>query len=365
MPRTLKTDKLLFVATFLLVCAGVVMVYSASAALAVEKFGQPYLFLVKQATFLLAGLLALAVLMRVDYHSYQQPSVIWTALAVVGVSLVFVLFAVPVKNTHRWFQVAGLTFQPSEFAKLAMILFTADRLARRFSRIDELQHTVLPVGIILCPTVALIMLQPDFGTGFMVVVIAAVMFYAAGLSYRYAVLLGGVLVPLLIVVLMVEPYRIVRIIGWIWAWDDPEGAGFHIVQSQIAVGTGGLLGRGLMAGIQKLHYLPEPHTDFIYAVVAEELGMIGATAMVVAYLVIMWRGLRVTLTAPDQFGALLALGITTMIAFQALVNISVVLGLFPTKGLPLPFVSAGGSSLLVSLLAMGMLLNVSQHSAGH
>jgi cell division protein FtsW len=362
MARKLKSDKLLFLATLLLVCASVVMVYSASAVLAMERYHSPYLFLFKQATWALVGVFLLYVAMRIDYRSYRQPVVIWTALGVVAVALIGVLFSPPINNARRWFALGGISLQPSELAKLAAVLFAAAILERRMDRIDEPSYSLAPIGLVTGLLVGLIVLEPDFGTAASLAVIVAVMIFAAGLSYRY--LLGALLIvlPAAVALMMSAPYRRRRMLAFLDPWSDPLGDGFQIIQSLIAVGTGGVFGRGLMAGVQKLFYLPEPHTDFVYAVIAEEVGLVGATAVLICFCIIAWRGLRVSVHAPDKFGAFLALGLTTMIAIQAFVNISVVLGMMPTKGIPLPFVSAGGSSLLISLLGMGILLNVSQHA---
>jgi cell division protein FtsW len=230
-------------------------------------------------------------------------------------------------------------------------------------RINEIGYALMPIGIFLGCLVGLILLEPDFGTSMSLLAIAAVMVFAAGLNYTY--ILGVLLVALPVIGLLVmgTGYRRRRVLTFLDPWQDPLGDGFQIIQSLIAVGTGGVSGRGLMNGVQKLFYLPEPHTDFIYSVIAEELGLIGATAVLLCFCVITWRGLRIALRAPDGFGAFLALGLTTMVVAQAFFNISVVLGLLPTKGIPLPFVSAGGSSLLINLVGMGILLNVSQHAS--
>jgi cell division protein FtsW len=221
----------------------------------------------------------------------------------------------------------------------------------------------LPIGIVVLGLVGLILLEPDFGTAMTLGIIAAVMVFTAGLGYRYIIGAALCALPGLYIVMMSTAYRRRRMLAFLDPWQDPLGDGFQIIQSLIAVGTGGVWGKGLMNGVQKLFYLPEPHTDFIYAVVSEELGLAGATAVLICFCVIAWRGTRVALRAPDSFGALLAIGLTAMIAVQAFVNVSVVLGLLPTKGIPLPFVSAGGSSLLINLLGMGILLNVSQHAS--
>src|SRR5262245_16936885 len=363
MARKLKSDKALFIATILLVGLSVVMVYSASAPIALQRYGKASMFLVRQGMWALLGLSLLYLVMRVDYRHYREPAFIWTCLAVAVVALVAVLFSAPVNGARRWFGVGGIGIQPSELAKLAAIFFIAAILERRMHRIDEVGYALVPIGVTVVCLVALILAEPDFGTSMSLLLIAAVMVCAAGLNYRYIVGVALASLPAIYVIVMGSAYRRRRTLAFLNPWEDPLGDGFQIIQSLIAVGTGGLWGRGLMNGVQKLFYLPEPHTDFIYAVISEELGLVGATVVLLCFAVVAWRGLRVAVNAPDAFGASVALGLTTMVAIQALVNISVVLGLMPTKGTPLPFVSAGGSSLVINLIGMGILLNVSQHAA--
>ncbi|MBI4487064.1 MAG: putative lipid II flippase FtsW [Acidobacteria bacterium] len=361
MARKLKSDKVLFLTTILLVALSIVMVYSASAVVGLDRYGRPSTFLVKQGLWAALGIALMAVVTRIDYRTYRQPVFIWTCLGVAVLALIVVLFSPPVNNAARWFGIAGIGVQPSELAKLAAIFFVAALLERRIHRINDVGYALTPIGIVLGCLVGLIMLEPDFGTSMTLIAIVAVMVFAAGLNYAYIIGVMLVAVPVIGVLVMGSAYRRRRILTFLDPWQDPLGDGYQIIQSLIAVGTGGVGGRGLMNGVQKLFYLPEPHTDFIYAVIAEELGLLGATAVVACFCVITWRGLRVALRAPDGFGSFLALGLTTMVAIQAFFNISVVLGLLPTKGLPLPFVSAGGSSLLINLVGMGILLNVSQH----
>ena len=363
MARKLKSDKLLFTATVLLVCTGVVMVYSASAVIAVERGNVPYVFLFKQLAWALMGLLLVPVIMRIDYRNYRQPAVIWTALAIVGLALVAVLFGREVKGATRWLNVGPFGVQPSELAKIAVIIFTAALLERRMERIDEIGYSLLPIGLVVGAIVGLILAEPDLGTAASIVMIAAMMVFAAGISYRYVVGLAVLAIPALVILIVTSEYRMRRVLAFLDPWSDPLDGGFQLIQSMIAVGTGGLFGRGLMGGVQKLFYLPEPHNDFIYAVIGEEFGLLGATVVLLCFCVIIWRGLRTSMRAPDRFGAFLAIGLTTMVAFQAFFNISVVLGLLPPKGIPLPFVSAGGSSLLINLTGLGILLNVSQHAS--
>src|SRR6267378_2036023 len=362
MARKLQSDKVLFTTTILLVALSVVMVYSASAPVALERHGRASMYLIKQGMWAVLSVAMLYVVMRIDYCVYREPAFIWTSLAVVSFALVAVYFSAPVNGARRWFGVGGIGVQPSELAKLAAIFFIAAILERRMHRIDDVWYSLLPIGVVVAGLMGLILLEPDFGTSMSLMLIAAVMIFGAGLNYRY--ILGAALagLPVIYVVVMGSPYRRRRTLAFLNPWDDPLGDGFQVIQSLIAVGTGGVWGKGLMNGVQKLFYLPEAHTDFIYSVISEELGLVGATAVLLCFCVITWRGLRVALLAPDSFGAFLALGLTTMVAVQAFVNMSVVLGLMPTKGIPLPFVSAGGSSLLINLLGMGVLLNVSQHA---
>jgi cell division protein FtsW len=363
MARKLKSDKLLFTAMLLLVCASVVMVYSASAVIAMERYHQPNLFLFKQATWVLLGLAVMPIVMRIDYRNYRQPLVIWTALGIAVLALVGVLFGPRINGARRWFGVAGVGVQPSELAKVAVIFFVAAILERRMERIDDLKYSLLPIAVVVGGVVGLVLLQPDLGTALSILIIASAMVFAAGINYQYIVGLALVSLPAAYVVLVSADYRRRRLTVFLNPWEDPLGDGFQVIQSLIAVGTGGVFGRGLMAGVQKLFYLPYPETDFIYAVIGEELGLVGATIVLACFCVIAWRGLRTALRAPDRFGAFLALGLTAMVAFQAFFNMSVVLGLLPTKGIPLPFVSFGGSSLLISMVGMAILLNVSQHAS--
>ena len=361
MARKLQSDKWLFLATLALVCASVVMVYSASALVALERFQQPYLFVTRQMMWAAVGIAVLSIVMRIDYRAYRNDKLIWALLGVVTLMLVAVLFARPINGTRRWFGLGGFGIQPSELAKLTAIVFTAMMLERRRARINELGYSLLPIGLIVGGFVGLILLQPDFGTAVSLLAVIGVMVFAAGISYRYLFGAAMLALPALYVILMQADYRRRRLLTFMDPWADPLGDGFQIIQSLIAVGTGGMFGKGLMNGVQKLFYLPEPFTDFIYAVISEETGLIGASVVLLCFCVIAWRGLRTAMRAPDSFGAFLALGITMMLVLQAFVNISVVLGLMPTKGIPLPLVSNGGSSMLINLLAVGVLLNISQH----
>ncbi len=362
MARTLKSDKWLLWATMLLLAFSLVMVYSASAVWSQDKFASPYHIFIKQAIWIGFGTLLLFGAMRVDYHFYRKPVVIWTAVGLTIILLLAVFGFPRINDTRRWITFKGITLQPAEFAKLAAIFFTAAVLERRMHRINDLKFTLLPIGIVAGLLTGLIVAEPDFGTSAALSGVVLVMVFAAGLAYRHLAAVVCVMVPVAGAVAMLEPYRVRRLMAFLDPANDPSGASFQLNQAIIAVGSGGAVGRGLMEGVQKLGYIPEPHSDFIYAIIGEELGLIGTTAIILCFCVIALRGIRAAMYAPDRYGALLATGLTAMIAGQAFVNISVVLGLVPTKGIPLPFVSYGGSSMLASLIGMGILLNITQHT---
>ena len=265
--------------------------------------------------------------------------------------------AAKVEAATHW---AGRT---SESRRVAFATYCAAILDRRMHRINEVSYSLFPVAVVAGFVAGLIMLEPDFGTAATILMIVGVMVFTAGLSYRYLVSSMLAMMPILYFVLASAPYRRQRLLSFLDPWHDPLDSGFQVIQSLIAVGTGGVFGQGIMGGVQKLFFLPEPFTDFIYAVIAEETGLVGATLILFCFGAIAWRGFRVAALAPDRFGAILAVGLTTLLILQAFLNISVVLSLVPTKGTPLPFVSHGGSSMLASLLAMGVLLNISQHTS--
>jgi cell division protein FtsW len=345
------------------------MIFSASAVTAEHQYGRPYIFLVRQAAWLILGIFGMFALMRTDYRRLREPSVVCTAVCVVLLMLVGTFFLDKSHATHRWIKFGPIGIQPSELAKLAIILYLAwfldlkrrSAAAMEFNKDDFLQ-TILPaVGPILV-FVLLIVVQPDLGTSVDIVLIATAILFVAGLSWKWLVVGAAAALPMLYLLISHVSYRQARFMAFLNPDSDPLGSGFQLLQSLIAVGSGGFTGVGLMESKQKLFYLPEAHTDFIYAVICEELGFIGAILVITLFGIYAWRGLRAAFTAPDGFGRLLALGITAMVLSQALINFVVVLGMVPTKGIPLPFVSYGGSSLLVMLLATGVLLNISQQA---
>ncbi len=369
MPRRLEMDRWLFGVTVVLCLLGAVMIFSASAVTAENQYGHGYFFLVRQIVWLILGLVGMFALMRMDYRKLREPAVVYTAVCVVLLLLVGAFFLDKAHATHRWIRYGPIGIQPSELAKLAVILYLAwfldqkrrNKAAMEFCKQDFLQ-TILPAAgpVLIC--VCLILAQPDLGTALDIVLVATTILFAAGLSWKWIAAGFATSLPVLYLLITHVAYRNARLISFLHPDSDPQGAGFQLMQSLIAVGSGGFTGVGLMESKQKLFYLPEAHTDFIYAVICEELGYIGAMLVIGLFLAYAWRGLRAAFAAPDGFGRLLALGITALVLSQALINFAVVLGMVPTKGIPLPFVSYGGSSLLVMLLATGVLLNISQQA---
>jgi cell division protein FtsW len=363
MPRKLAPDMWLFGVAVILLSAGVVMVYSASAIVAGERFHDPYFFLKKQVFWALLGALGLWGALRFDYRRLEG----WVlpALLIAGVLLVLVLIppiGQTINGTRRWIRLGPVSFQPAELAKLALVIYLAAFFARKRDDIGDFRRGVLPPLAVAGALAALVFAQPDLGTCLTLVALTFGLLFLAGGRVRHLAIVVAPAIPLLALAIWAAPYRLRRITAFVDPWADPRGSGFQIIQSWLALGNGGLLGQGVGASKQKLFYLPESHTDFIFAIIGEELGFLGGATIVLLFMVFAWRGLRIGLRAPDPFGAYLALGITVLIATQTLVNLGVVTGLLPTKGLPLPFISFGGSALLVTMLSTGVLLNISQHA---
>jgi cell division protein FtsW len=310
-----------------------------------------------------AGIAALLVMKRVDYHHLRRPVVIWSTLAVTVAGL-FAVFLFAGKNgAQRWIPLGVATWQPSELAKLAAIVFTAAVLERRMHRINETGYALAPIAIVTGGLALLVVIEPDLGTAVVIVLTVLAMLVAAGMSWRYLASVFMLMLPVLTYLILAYPWRMARI----FAFMNPERGelkeNYQLFQSLIALGSGGTTGLGLGNSAQKMHFLPEPDNDFIFSIIGEEFGLIGTTAIVICFAIIAWRGLRAALLAPDRFGTFLGIGISMLVILQAFVNISVAIGLAPTKGLPLPFVSAGGSALVTMLLAAGILLNISQQTS--
>ena len=360
MAKRVGVDKWLYGATLLLVVIGLAMVFSASAVMASERFGSPYYFVLRQALWAALGLVAMTLLMRVDYQKYNKPAVVFPF---VGMTIILLLAAFLMRdshNTHRWIRFGPLSLEPSEIAKPAIVLFLAWFLQNRMHAMDDVRNTLLPAALPSLIFIALILKEPDLGTALVCAGVTALMLWLAGMNLKY---LGYALLaasPVLYFMLFHVAWRRDRLLAFINPESDPLGKGFHIIQSLIAVGSGGIRGVGYMDGRQKLFYLPEPHTDYIFANIAEELGLIGCLLVISLFVLLGCRGMRAAILSRDPFARFIAFGITATILIQAFFNISVVLALVPTKGITLPFVSYGGTSLFIMLVLVGVLLNITR-----
>ncbi|MBA2493482.1 MAG: putative lipid II flippase FtsW [Acidobacteria bacterium] len=364
MTKKLRIDWFLFVIAASLALFGVIMVYSASAMIALkETQGESqFTYFYKQFSFTLAGLAMMYLSSKIDYHWYQKSWVVYGLLALTVV-LLFSVFNFPsINGARRWIRYSGYSFQPSELAKIALPVFLAYFLTKNEETIGELKETVLPCAAVFAFLCALILVEPDLGTIIILSAIFTIVYFAAGARILH---IGSVIAGCLLIgaiALISSPYRRGRIFAFLNPWENADDAAYQVVQGLYAIGSGGIFGEGFAKGQQKLFYLPYPYSDFIFAVVGEELGLIGTLAVVAAFSLLLWRGVRAALLAPDRFGKLLGVGIITGIIVQALFNISVVISILPAKGIPLPFISYGGSSVVVTLFAVGILLNLSQYT---
>lgn len=357
-------DWFLFAIAASLALFGVVMVYSASAMIALRETegASQFTYFYKQAGFTAIGLLGMYLISRLDYRFYQKPWIVFGLLFVV-VALLIAVYGFPAVNgASRWIRISGFTFQPSELAKIALPIFLAYFLTRNEDRIGDLKETVLPCAFVLAALGGLILFEPDLGTTMVLCAIFTAVYFSAGAKFLHiaAVVLSLGLIG--VAALVLAPWRVERMMAFLDPFAYKDDAGYQVVQSLYAIGSGGILGEGFAKGEQKLFYLPYPHSDFIFAVVGEELGLVGTLAVVLAFGLLLWRGTRAALLAPDRFGMLLGIGLITGIIVQALFNISVVISILPAKGIPLPFISYGGTSIIVTLFAVGILLNLSQHA---
>lgn len=356
-------DLIMLGATLALLCIGVVMVYSASAVLSYHDFGDWYYYLKRQLLFAVLGVMAMTAIMNVDYQIWKQLA----KPALLGGFALLILVLIPGVGSVRggarsWIGISSFGIQPSEFMKICMILFLSKHLSDENSRITHFSKGLLPPLAVMGTAFGLIMLQPDLGTGSVLVGASLLIIYAAGARMSHLAGLGMIGVAGFVGLIIAAPYRLKRITAFLDPWSDPLGAGYQAIQSLYAIGPGGLVGLGLGASRQKYSYLPEPQTDFIFSIISEELGFIGAGLVLVLFTILVWRGMRTAITAPDTFGSLLAAGITGMIAVQVIINIGVVIGMMPVTGITLPLISYGGSSLSLMLVSIGILLNISRYS---
>ena len=349
-------QRLLVLVTLGLVAFGLVMVFSATSASAALGAGDPMTFLVKQGAYALAGLLLLAVASRFDYHRLRALAPILLVGALV-LCLAVLVVGPPINGARRWFLLGPISVQPSEIAKIAICIWTCALLARRPTP-RTMGELMKPLGLVVSLFSVLILLEPDLGTTITLGIMVAGILLVSEVPLRLLALAGSIALVFCAAAIYMEPYRRARFLTFIDPWQDPQGAGFQTVQAIIGMGSGGITGEGLGQGISKIFYLPEAHTDMIFAIVGEELGLIGSTAVIVAFGVFAWAGFRIALRCRDPFGKRLAAGLTTLVCGQAAINLFAVLGIAPLTGIPLPFVSYGGSSLIVLLTAVGVLLNI-------
>jgi cell division protein FtsW len=358
-------DTTILLLAVVLTCLGVVMVYSSSSIMAAKRYADGFYFLKRQGAYALAGFLVMAAAMRIDYHLLRRLAVPFF----IGCAALLAAVLIPGIGSHaggasRWIRLGGISIQPSELAKLGLVMYMAHSLAKKRDKVKSFKLGFVPYMVVLALLLLLLLLQPDLGSALTMGAVAMVMLLVAGTRFSYIVSLVILALPFLYFAVMNVDYRRKRILAFLNPWEDPTNTGFQIIQSWIAFGSGGVFGNGLGEGKQKLFYLPEAHTDFIFSVVGEELGFAGVLVVTAMFLVLVMRGIRAALGAPDDFGRFLGCGVTLLLGMEAFVNIAVVMGMLPTKGLALPFLSYGGTSLLTTMLAVGILLNVSSHTPG-
>lgn len=364
MTKKLRTDWFLFAIAAGLALFGSVMVYSASAMIALRETEgvSQYTYFYKQFAFTLGGLAMMYAASRIDYRFWQNRFVVYAVLIVTILLLGAVFGFPPINGARRWIRFPGFSFQPSEIAKITLPIFLAFFLTKNQETVGEIKETVVPCLLVLTLLGGLIIAEPDLGTTIVLCAIFAAVYFAAGAKILHLATVGFAMFIAGLGALLFAPWRVERLMAFTDPFKYADDAGYQVVQSLYAIGSGGIMGEGFAKGQQKLFYLPYPYSDFIFAVVGEELGLVGTLAVVLAFGLLLWRGARAALLAPDRFGKLLGIGITTGIIVQALFNISVVISILPAKGIPLPFISYGGSSIIVTLFAVGILLNISQYA---
>lgn len=358
-----KFDFILLIVALALVGIGIVMVYSTSAIIAGDRFGDPYHFLKRQVLYAGTGFLLMILMMFFPYETLRRlayPIFILSVLLLIAVLIPGIGHRAG--GSMRWLKVGGFSFQPSEFAKLGLIIFLAYFLTKKEEKIRSFSFGFLPTMLLSGLVIGLVLKEPDFGAALFLTIMVFLLLFLSGARVIYIASAFLVAAPVAAYILMNAEYRYKRLMGFIRPWEDPTGTSFQIIQSFLSFGSGGLFGLGLGEGRQKLFFLPAPHTDFIFSIIGEELGLAGAMVVVLLFFILAFRGIQIGISIPDRFGSYLALGITLMISLQAVINMGVVLGLLPTKGLTLPFVSYGGSSLIANFIGLGVLLRLSIHT---
>lgn len=358
-----KIDYLLLIGIIIISGFGLIMIYSASYVWALYKFNDSYKFVKTQALFLLIGYILMYILQKIPYYIYLKKANLIFVLSFIFLILVLIPGVGTIRNGSRsWFGIGGFGIQPSEFMKLGIIIFTSKYLSKNEKELSKIKIGVLPILLVLIIVFGLIMMQPDFGTGVIIVVTIIALLFISGVPINFFIKLSLLGIIGVVGLIIIAPYRIKRIISFLNPWSDPLGSGFQIIQSLYAIGPGGLLGLGLGNSIQKHFYLPEPQTDFIFAIISEEFGFIGILLISLLFILIIYRGLRISINCENKFGKYLSFGITFQLAFQTILNLMVVVGLIPVTGVTLPFLSYGGSSLLITMISMAILLNISKYN---
>jgi len=359
MPRNIRLN--LFTVTVILISIGIVMIYSASSIYAWEKYKDSLFFLKRHLSFLVVGLLLTFLVMGIDYRKLEK----WAKPLLIFSLLLLILVLIPgigreVAGARRWFRFKFISFQPSELVNMAIIIYIAGFIARKGNLIRTFLQGFLPPMLILGLTVLLIILQPDLGTALALGIVVFIMLFVSGARLAYLLSLVVASLPVLYILIFSVPYRKMRIVSFLNPWLDPKGSGFQIIQSQVALGSGGIFGMGLGHSRQKLFYLPAAHTDFIFSIIGEELGLLGTIGVIILFMIFIQQGFKVIKNAPDKFGYFLSLGLVLMISLKAIINVGVSCGVLPTKGLPLPFISYGGSSFIFDLVSVGILMNIAR-----
>ena len=358
-----KEGKLLLLAVVLISLFGALMIYSSSYVWAEYKFNDPFKYLKSQGIFLILGYIIMYIVSKYPYQNYKKLSNIIFGICLAMLALVLIPGIGTVRNGSRsWFGLGGFGIQPSEFTKLGLIIFASKYLSNNEKNLKDIKKGVFPILGVLLLVFGLIMLEPDFGTGVVIVMTIIVLLFVSGVKMNFFIKVGVLGLIGAVVLIIIAPYRMQRIISFLNPWSDPLGSGFQIIQSLYAIGPGGLLGLGLGNSIQKHFYLPEPQTDFIFSIISEEFGFMGVLIVSTLFIIIITSGFKIAMNCEDKFGKYLAFGITFGLAFQTLLNLMVVTGLIPVTGVTLPFLSYGGSSLLISLISMGVLFNISKQT---
>jgi cell division protein FtsW len=362
MAKKIRIDWFLFAIAASLALFGVIMVYSASAMIALKESDNQFAYVNKQLVFTVIGLIVMYLTGKIHYRWYQKTWFVWGLFTLTAVLLAATFGFNPINGARRWVRFAGFSFQPSELAKVSLPIMLAWYFVKREQYVGDFRKGVVPVLAVFGAFVALILAEKDLGTVIVLSAVFVIVYFAAGAKWTH---IGSVMLCLIAlggVMLLIQPYRMARIMAFLDPTANADGAGYQVTQGLLAIGSGGIIGEGFAKGQQKLFYLPYPYSDFIFAVVGEELGLFGTLAVVLAFGLLLWRGTRAALMAPDRFGMLLGMGIITGLITQALFNISVVVSIVPAKGIPLPFISYGGSSIVITLFAIGILLNLSQYA---